>query len=214
MKTLSIPQLKLNNPSLDTISNKLDEIGRPTPIDTTNWDDYLYKPLTSFNMAYDEKFLYLKFYVEEEHARAVETEPNGNVWEDSCCEFFCSFDDKGYYNLETNCIGTQLLGWGKKGDRERANDSTIHAITKYSTLGNKPFESTSGSFKYQITLKIPATSFFAHEATFRPGDKFRANFYKCGDKTEIPHFLSWNPIDVPKPDFHQPDFFGQIVLGE
>ncbi|WP_449033796.1 carbohydrate-binding family 9-like protein, partial [Prevotella sp.] len=24
------------------------------------------------------------------------------------------------------------------------------------------------------------------------------------------HFLSWNPIDLPAPDFHRPDFFGEI----
>jgi hypothetical protein len=40
----------------------------------------------------------------------------------------------------------------------------------------------------------------------------RANFYKCGDKTKRAHFLSWNPIDIAKPDFHRPDFFGEITF--
>ena len=40
----------------------------------------------------------------------------------------------------------------------------------------------------------------------------RANFYKCGDKTAHPHYLSWSPIDTPKPDFHRPDFFGELLL--
>ena len=35
-------------------------------------------------------------------------------------------------------------------------------------------------------------------------------FYKCGDKLQTPHFLSWNPIDLPKPDFHCPAFFGLL----
>jgi hypothetical protein len=39
-----------------------------------------------------------------------------------------------------------------------------------------------------------------------------ANFYKCGDETPEPHFLSWNPIDLPKPNFHVPQFFGQLEL--
>ena len=40
----------------------------------------------------------------------------------------------------------------------------------------------------------------------------RANFYKCADKTKRPHFVSWRPIDLPKPDFHCPQFFGEITL--
>jgi hypothetical protein len=39
------------------------------------------------------------------------------------------------------------------------------------------------------------------------------NLYKCGDKCDTPHFLSWSPIGLPQPDFHCPDFFGEIVLG-
>ena len=39
-----------------------------------------------------------------------------------------------------------------------------------------------------------------------------ANFYKCGDETNEPHFISWNPIDLPKPDFHVPQFFGELTF--
>ncbi len=38
----------------------------------------------------------------------------------------------------------------------------------------------------------------------------KANFYKCGDELQTPHFLSWNPIEIEKPDFHRPDFFGTL----
>ena len=37
-----------------------------------------------------------------------------------------------------------------------------------------------------------------------------ANFYKCGDDTTKPHFLSWNPVKAPKPDFHRPEQFGVL----
>ena len=43
-------------------------------------------------------------------------------------------------------------------------------------------------------------------------ESIRANFYKCGDKTAHPHYLSWSPIDTPKPDFHRPEFFGELIL--
>ncbi|MNL73189.1 hypothetical protein D3C87_1986170 [compost metagenome] len=40
--------------------------------------------------------------------------------------------------------------------------------------------------------------------------KFKGNFYKCGDKLEQPHYLSWSPIHLPHPQFHAIDFFGNI----
>jgi hypothetical protein len=40
------------------------------------------------------------------------------------------------------------------------------------------------------------------------GVQWRANFYKCGDKTSHPHWLTWSVVDKPEPDFHRPEFFG------
>ncbi|MDE6269894.1 MAG: hypothetical protein K2M12_03440, partial [Muribaculaceae bacterium] len=42
------------------------------------------------------------------------------------------------------------------------------------------------------------------------GKQLRANFYKCGDLLSTPHFLSWNRVDTPHPDFHRPEYFGAI----
>lgn len=43
-------------------------------------------------------------------------------------------------------------------------------------------------------------------------DELRINIYKCGDRTETPHFLSWAPISTPSPDFHRPEFFRNVKL--
>lgn len=43
-------------------------------------------------------------------------------------------------------------------------------------------------------------------------EKLYANFYKCADGTSLPHYLSWSPIETEKPDFHRPDFFGEIYF--
>jgi hypothetical protein len=150
----------------------------------------------------------------------VNTEPNSPVWEDSCCEFFCDFDGKGYYNLETNCIGTQLLGYGERlADRElaakgrtRADAAIINKIEKMSTLGSEPFDVKTGDFKYEIVMRIPSEVFYKHNVRFEKGLGFNANFYKCGDKTARMHFLSWNPIKTETPNFHIPEFFGEIKL--
>ncbi len=46
-----------------------------------------------------------------------------------------------------------------------------------------------------------------------PGHRAAANFYKCGDETAVPHYGAWSPIDTPQPDFHRPEFFGEVVFG-
>ncbi|MBF0230732.1 MAG: hypothetical protein HQK63_14285 [Desulfamplus sp.] len=38
--------------------------------------------------------------------------------------------------------------------------------------------------------------------------EWRANFYKCADKTSHPHWLTWSPVDFPKPNFHIHESFG------
>ena len=39
-----------------------------------------------------------------------------------------------------------------------------------------------------------------------------ANLYKCGDATVIPHYLTWNRVEVTDIDFHLPEFFGKLIL--
>lgn len=36
------------------------------------------------------------------------------------------------------------------------------------------------------------------------------NFYKCGDRTLRPHYLSWSPMTAKTPDFHRRQDFGTI----
>ncbi|MBR5570284.1 MAG: hypothetical protein IKW10_05250 [Oscillospiraceae bacterium] len=45
-----------------------------------------------------------------------------------------------------------------------------------------------------------------------PDVGIRANCYKCGDLTPKPHYLSWNPVTSPNPDFHRPQDFGLMTL--
>ena len=43
-------------------------------------------------------------------------------------------------------------------------------------------------------------------------EKLRGNIYKCGDRTAHPHYLSWAPIGTPSPDFHRPEYFGEVLF--
>jgi hypothetical protein len=212
MQKLTISKMKMPL-GIEKITKKLDSL-KKAKIEMINWDEFPYLPDVQFVAAYNEDHFFLKYYISEEHAKAVTNYNNGPVWEDSCCEFFCAFDDSGYYNLETNCIGAQLLGWhGKDGSKEQAGDSIMAHLQKSSTLGNKvPF--SANNIQWQLTLVVPVSVFFKHKGLkLTEGMKFKANFYKCGDKTNIPHFVSWNPIQWPEPNFHRPEFFGMVELG-
>lgn len=42
------------------------------------------------------------------------------------------------------------------------------------------------------------------------GVEWKINVYKCAEANSHPHHGSWSPIGTPKPDYHQPSFFGTL----
>lgn len=186
-----------------------------TPILQANWaNDYPYMPQVAFRMAHDDNAIYIEYSVAEESVRAIASKDNGHVWEDSCCEFFSQPTNDGtYYNIECNCAGTILVGCGNNREgRTLAPQDVLNKIDRWSTLGRMPFDEKIGICKWQLALIIPLKTFFKHDIQSLSGRTIRANFYKCGDALQKPHFLSWNAIKVEKPDFHQPNFFGQLIF--
>jgi hypothetical protein len=212
VKTISIKQEFFNTPvpGMQAISDRLDALGEGHAIDVINWKDYSYKPEVRFNIAYAGQEILLKYYVSEDYFRAGKTETNENVYEDSCVEFFVSPADDGiYYNFEFNAIGTCLLGSGTgRHDSKRAPSAIIGGIRRLCSEGSKPVKETKGPVKWTITIAIPLSLFFHHKIEGLKGRTFRANFYKCGDALPVPHFITWNPIGTPQPDYHQPGYFG------
>ncbi|MCI6161833.1 MAG: carbohydrate-binding family 9-like protein [Prevotella sp.] len=180
-----------------------------------NWDsEFPYRPQTQVSIAYTDQAILVLYKVKENCIRAVTPHDNGHVWEDSCCEFFVQpADDDTYYNIECNCAGTLLVGFGKdRYKRELAPKSVLEQVRRWSSLGRTPFDSLNGNFEWELALAIPFTTFFKHTVCSLGGKVMKANFYKCGDKTTTPHFLSWCPIKVPHPDFHCPDYFGELAF--
>ena len=61
-------------------------------------------------------------------------------------------------------------------------------------------------------LCLPLSAFAFHKIESFEGLRVRANFYKCGNALPHKHFLSWAEILTPRPDFHRPEYFKEIVL--
>ena len=172
-------------------------------------DDFPYKPKVEVAIAHSDNALLVRFDVEEEGCRAVCIQPNGPVWEDSCVEFFVKKPrSRYYYNFETSCIGVGLAGKRRsRSDFRHFTPDEMAQIKRRSSLPCKPFEK-KGVTKWSVELEIPFASI---GCTGKPA-ALRANFYKCGDKTLRPHYLSWSPVMTPNPDFHRPEYFGKLEL--
>lgn len=213
MKYLEVRHLRLSQVKAVDIPALFNQNNIPyNSIDVINWHAFPYCPKVEFAIAHTGDTILLHYRVEEDGVRAVAGEDLGNVWEDSCCEFFASPDaDGSYYNLESNCIGTILLCNGKgREERIQAPLSALKKIDRWASLGRKVIGLDEKAHQWELSLVIPVSAFFRHEIDNLSGLIIHGNFYKCGDKTAHPHFLSWNPIDIPSPDFHRPDFFGEI----
>jgi hypothetical protein len=214
MKALNVNQQNYTTkfPGLGEISERLDKLGDVHPIDIVNWKKFSYKPDVGFSIVYTENEIHLKYYVTEDWFKAEKTESNQEVYEDACVEFFISVAGDGfYYHFEFNGIGTCLMGSGtNRHNLRRADPQIISRIRRLSSAGDKPVSEKTGKFSWTLVAAIQYDIFFDHDLKDLKGKSLRANFYKCGDKLRVPHFLSWNPVHTPEPDFHQPDYFGQL----
>lgn len=182
------------------------------PIACVNWKDYDYAPQVEVKIAQSSAALLLQYAVQEKCIRAKCTQGNGEVWKDSCVEFFVSLDNKKtYYNFELNCIGVPLLRYNQRPhEGPMATPQVLADIHTKSSLGTQPIALQSGNFAWTLSAAIPYTCFFAHNIKNLAQETVFANLYKCGDELETPHFLSLFPIHTPTPNFHCPEFFEQL----
>jgi len=181
------------------------------PIDTLNWKEFSYQPKVKFRIGHVKNEIWLKYYVTEKHILAREIRTNGEVYKDSCVEFFVSLDGTNYYNFEFSCIGTIHLAFGSgRNNRKFVNPEIVEKIEIESSLGDQPFEEKSGNFEWEMMIRIPVECFAFDKIKSLDELKATGNFYKCGDDTSEPHYVTWNPIKIENPDYHRPEFFGRV----
>lgn len=175
-----------------------------------NWNEYPYAPQVGFHLAFSDKVIALLWEVKEDHVRAVSLEDNGPVWEDSCVEFFVSDPDSpAYFNFEMNCIGTLLASRKmSRYDAGHFGPDKMHLIRNFGSLAHEAIDIQGKGQEWWRVVLIPFSVIGLDEAPA----SLRCNFYKCGDNCAQTHYLSWAPIDTPAPDFHRPDFFGEVTL--
>jgi hypothetical protein len=199
----------LKSAGIELISTFMDTQERHQ-ISEIPWGITFPKPNVSFSLVHNEKGIYLKYWVSEQHIIAQYKNINDPVYKDSCVEFFIAFSEGGgYYNLEFNRLGVVLGGFGEgKTERSWLPTNQLEKIVSFSKIN--PKELNTGLYSWELVLFLPFEVFVHHNINGLTGHVYRANFYKCGDDLPQPHFLSWAPVYHPYPEFHLPQFFGDV----
>lgn len=184
-------------------------------LDCINWPGWPYKPDVEFRIGHDDSGIMLEWKVDEQSVRALQGTPGGEVYEDSCVEFFFQPDpaDPHYYNFEWNAAGVMYLAWRTgRNDPEYAPAEVLSLVKAESSLGPAPFSEKAAEGPWTLKLHIPLEALWRSSIRNLHGLKAKANFYKCGDGLKVPHFVTWAPVGTPGPDYHRPEYFADLLF--
>ncbi|MCE9615431.1 MAG: carbohydrate-binding family 9-like protein [Lentisphaerae bacterium] len=227
----------MTEPKRATIT-RLSERPVPSPERTSSWDCPPWRhvpelvlnhhmgekpahyPRVAAKLGWDADAVYVAFHVDDRYVRAVARQHQDCVCTDSCVEFFfCPGADvsKGYFNLEMNCGGTVLFHYQLLPRQHPVPLAPEHLamLDINRSLPHLVEPEIQEPVSWFVECRVPFAALEPYLPFPRPrtGDTWRGNLYKCGDNTSHPHWLTWSPIDRPRPDFHVPDQFASLVLG-
>ena len=176
---------------------------------TYPWDENGYKPEVDFTLGVNDKGFTMHIVTKESNPRREETRQLNYVHFDSCVEWFVNFMPEKcdrYFNFEMNANGVVYVAFRK--DRY---DFKLLDLEDVEALGIK---AVINDDSWELFYTVPFTMIekYIPGYEFKEGMTIRANFYKCGEKTEFSHFGLWKETHTEKPDFHRPECFGEIVL--
>ncbi len=175
-------------------------------------------PRTEAKVVYQDDGLFVSFRVFDKYIRCVQTEYQSNVCTDSCVEFFVEpKPGRGYFNFEINCGGTMLLYHCTRPDpnvKQEYNPVPQEygsQVVIYHSLPKVVDPEIDQDTEWRIEYFIPFNIFVPYFGPLGriPGQVWRANFYKCGDKTSHPHWASWAPLGEEF-NFHVPQYFAPL----
>lgn len=190
------------------------------PADNICWDNVAKEELlcqpwhtvahirTWFQLCWNEQGLHIRMQSIEKNILCRFDGLLDSVCRDSCMEFFFSPQPDGrYINIEINPNGALYAGicfnrnqYTRLVRTDMQNVLQLHTFTAEDGWG------------IEYTVPLSFLSLFYPDLTLYAGKQMRANFYKCGDDTITPHYITWSPVGTPDPDYHQPAYFGKLIL--
>ena len=202
-QTKSIYQADWQGLSLAKIDQQMAAMPVAGVIDILNWkEQYPAAPEAKFALAHTDDILYVRFEVKGEVPLATKTNDLEPVNEDACVEMFMgNADNTRYWNFEFNPAGVCNASNRKsrKEDVVRLNAEHLQSIQRF------PVQLCAAHWSLLVGIPLALI-----ELDLACEHARRVNFYKCGDKTVMKHYASWNPIEAEAPAFHLPEYFGEV----
>ena len=173
------------------------------------WDTSGYTPRTIFELGMNDDGFLMHITVYESDPRREQREHQKPVHWDSCVEWFVNFCPEccdRYFNFEMNANGAVHVAF-------RKNRSEYRLLT-HDEIDMLDVKTIIGRDVWEVTYAVPFSLIqkYIPDYQFQEGMRINANFYKCGDLMEFPHYGVWSEIPVETPDFHRPEYFGIIEL--
>lgn len=180
-----------------------------------------HRPRVAVRLGHDGTALHLLFHFDGELVASRELHPNGDVYRDTCLEFFVEpLPGRGYFNLECNAGGTlhcrhirdpRRVGDGF-ADAEFLRADELAGIGVATTLPRTVDPERSGRLAWTLALRIPFAVYAARlGAAVGPGQAWRGNLFTCAEAVSRPHWASWSPVGEVL-NFHVPERFGTLRL--
>ena len=201
--------IKKTGNDINCINDKAWDFANVANIDKINWPEFSHAPKTTAKLLYNDYGIYVQLETDENPLLARYCKQNDMVCCDSCMEFFFRpmEGDLRYFNLEINPNGQMYIGFGHS-----MKDLIRLALQDEQGMLQKKWNYTEDGWEVFYTFPVSVIQVFFPGYELKSGMKIYANSYKCGDECVIPHFISWNKIELEDPSFHQPEHFGLMIL--
>lgn len=157
-------------------------------------------------VSYEGSSFIVSFSVKEPQLRRMCTHHNDEVWNDSCVEVFVKRPDQPWYvNFEFSASG---FCHAAKGTCRDGRVSYSDALLATIPITVRILENTIDESRWDLSARLDLAKFgLLDEGKTLKGVTLYGNFYNCGDALEHPHYLTYEPIDTERPDFHQVSSF-------
>lgn len=178
-----------------------------------------HRPHTRVKLLHGSEGIRGVFQIDDQYVRSIRTGYQDAVCKDSCVEFFIQpRGSGGYFSLEMNAGGAYLFYYIEDPARARGGFKKFTSVPAElgrmirvrSSLPARIEPEIGGATSWELNFFLPFTvlTHYAGPLGNLSGQRWRGNFFKCGDETSHPHWASWSPVD--ELNFHLPRCFGEI----
>ena len=180
-----------------------------------------HRPRTQAKIGHTPDGLWGLFQVEDRYVKCTRTESQGDVYKDSCVEFFIQPGERGgYFNFEFNCGGTLLASHITDPTRTpngfkaftRLNRDQCEQVKVFHSMPQTVYPERNEETLWYLGFFIPFALLedFVGPVAWKHGQAWHGNFYKCADESSHPHWGAWAPVDAL--NFHLPQCFGELTF--